>query len=101
MADLDGDVKSGLTGLTCKLQAERPVGSGMSRTVGKLSAVGAAGTKACAGWEMFTDNAECRVAGDGVAEAVGARSRGAVRPGKDIGFYKSVMGSLGTPPGED
>lgn len=91
MADLDGDVKSGLTGLTCKLRAERPVGSGMSRTVGKLSAVGAAGTKACAGWETFTDNAECR----------GARSRGAVRPGKDIGFYKSVMGSLGTPPGED
>lgn len=67
----------------------------MLRNVGKLSAVGAAGTKACAGWEMFTDNAQCRVAGDGGPRPAGARSRDAVRPSKDTGFYKSAMGSLG------
>lgn len=73
----------------------------MSRTVGKLSAVGAAGTKACAGWEMFTDNAECRVAGDGVAEASRTQVTCCRQAQQGTGFCKSVMGSLGTPPGED
>lgn len=101
MADLDGDVKSGLTGLTCKLRAERPVGSGMSRTVGKLSAVGAAGTRPVldgkclrtmqsAGWQEM----------GGGRRPAGARSRGAIRPGKDTGFYE-CDGKPGRPPGED